>query len=56
MASFNLEKPSSTLRSKKTYGLKILQSINHVKEYFYVFFSTLKDIIQAQNKINRRII
>ena len=26
--------------------------IIYVKEYFYMFFSTLKDIIQAQSKTN----
>ena len=43
--------PSRILRSEKPYGLKISQSIIYVKEYFYIFFSTLKDIIKqrAQN-------
>ena len=43
--------PSCILRSEKAYGLKISQSIIYVKEYFYIFFSTLKDVIKqrAQN-------
>ena len=38
-------------RSKKACGLKTAESIIYVKECFYMFFSTLKDILQAQ-KIN----
>ena len=48
-------KPSNILRSKKVYGLKILQSIIYVKENFYNFFSTLRDTVQAQSKINHWI-
>ena len=33
-------------RSKKACGLKIAESIIYVKECFYMFFSTLKDILQ----------
>ena len=29
-----------------------LKIITYVKEYFYMFFSTLKDIIQAQSETN----
>ena len=39
MTSVNLEKPSNTLRSTKAYGLKMLQGIVYVTEYFYVFLS-----------------
>ena len=46
------EKPSNILRFKKACGLKISQSIIYVVDYFYMFFSTKKDIAQAQNKIN----
>ena len=41
------KKPLNILRSNKAYGLKISQSIIYVKKYFYMFSSTLKDIIQA---------
>ena len=44
MTSVNLEK---TLQY-----FKISQSITYVKEYFYMFFSTLKYIIQVQSKRN----
>ena len=53
MTSVNLEKPSNTLRSTKAYGLKMLQGIVYVTEYFYMFFSPLKDVIQAQSKTNQ---
>ena len=56
MASANLQQKllisKYFLRTKKVYGLKITQSGIYVKEYFYMFFSTLKDIIQAQYKIS----
>ena len=42
-----VENTSNILRSKKAYCLKITQSINHVKEYFNMFVSTLKNIIQT---------
>ena len=48
-------KHSSVLRSKKVYGLKMEQSITYVKQYFYMFYSSLKDILQVQNKINNEI-
>ena len=35
--------------------LKISQDIIYANEYFYMFFSTLKDIIQAQSKTNNWI-
>ena len=41
------KKPLNILRSNKAYGLKVSQSIIYVKKYFYMFSSTLKDIIQA---------
>ena len=41
------KKPLNILRSNKAYGLKVSQSIVYVKKYFYMFSSTLKDIIQA---------
>ena len=44
------KKSSNILGSKKAYGLKISQSIIYVKKYFHMFFSTLKNIIQAQSK------
>ena len=47
------EKPLNFLRSEKVNGLKILRSIIYVQEYFYMFLSTLKDIIQAQSKTNQ---
>ena len=52
MTSFNLGKSSDILRSEKVYGMKISQSIFHAKEYSDTFFSTLKDIIEAQSKTN----
>ena len=52
MTSVNLEKPSNTLRSTKAYGLKMLQGIVYVTEYFYMFFSPLKDVIQTKSKTN----
>ena len=52
MKSVNLEKPSNILRSKKVYGLKISQNIIYLKEYFCMLFSTLKDIMKAQNETN----
>ena len=44
------EKPSNILRSKKSYDLKISQSTIYVKEFFYMFFHTLRDIIQADSE------
>ena len=44
-----ISKNLQILRSKKAYGLKISQSI------IFMFFSTLKDIIQVQSKTNHRI-
>ena len=41
---------TSSLKSKKPKGVKIPQSVIYVKEYFYLFFSTMEDIIQAQSK------
>ena len=53
MTSINLEKITlEFFKSKKAYGLKTSQSIIYVNEYFYMFFSTLKDIIQVQSKRN----
>ena len=49
------KKYSIILRSKKAYGLKILQSIIHVKEYFYIFLSRLKDILSTQNQLDHWI-
>ena len=46
------EKLSNVLRYKKAYGLQISQNIIYVKEYLYMFFSTLRDIVQA-NKTNK---
>ena len=44
------KKPSNILRSKKACGLKI-----YVKEYFYMFLSIMKIIVQAQSKANHWI-
>ena len=52
MTSVKLEKPSNTLRSKKAYGVKMSQGIVYVTEYFYMFFSPLKDVIQTKSKTN----
>ena len=41
-----------TWRPSRCDGVKISQSVIYVKEYFIMFFSTLKDIMQAQNKTN----
>ena len=51
------KRPSNILISKKAYGMKISRSIIYVKEYFDMFFSTLKEMsfraqIQAQSKAN----
>ena len=45
-------KPSNILRDKKANGMKISRIIIYVKEYFYMLFSTLKDIVQTQSKTN----
>ena len=45
MTPTNLEKTLEYFRSNKAYGLKVSQSMIYVKEYSYMFFSTLKDII-----------
>ena len=44
------KKATSSLKSKKPKGVKIPQSVIYVKEYFYLFFSTMEDVIQAQSK------
>ena len=43
----SVENTSNILRSKKAYRLKISQSINYVKEYFHMFVSALKNIIET---------
>ena len=43
---------SNFFRSRKADGLKISEIIIYVKEYFYLYFSALKDILQAPRKIN----
>ena len=53
MTSVNLEKTLEYLKIQETYSLKILQSTIYVKDYLYMFFYILKDIIQAQSKTNR---
>ena len=45
MTFVNLRK---TLKIQESLNLKISQSIIYVKEYFYIFLSILKDIIQAK--------
>ena len=50
------KKPSNIVIFKKAYGIKTSPRIFYVKEYFYMFFSTLKDIMQAQSKTNPWII
>ena len=54
MTSVNLGKTLKYLKIQEnlTYGLKISKSFICVKEYFYMFFSALKDI-EAQIKTNR---
>ena len=47
--SVNSKKSSNILRSKKVYRLKMSQNIRNI---FYIYFPTPKDIIQAQIKIN----
>ena len=53
MTSVNLEKTLEYLKIQEAYSLKILQSTIYVKDYLYMFFYILKDIIQAQSKTNR---
>ena len=52
MTSVNLKKTLEFFRSEEAYGLKILQSIIHVKEHFYIFFSPPEELTQAQNETN----
>ena len=52
MTPVSLEKTLIYCKIQESYGLKISLSITYVKEYFHMFFSTLKDIIQAQSKTN----
>ena len=47
--SVNSKKSLNILRSKKIYRLKMSQNIRNI---FYIYFPTPKDIIQAQIKIN----
>ena len=47
--SVNSKKSLNILRSKKVYRLKMSQNIRNI---FYIYFPTPKDIIQAQIKIN----
>ena len=49
------EKLLNISRSKKAYGMKTSQNIIYVNEYFYWFFSTLKDIMQTKRKTNHWI-
>ena len=49
-------KNDNILVFKRAYDMKISQSIIYVKDYFYLFFSTLRDIIHisyhmAPNKV-----
>ena len=53
MTSVNLEKTLEYLKIQETYSLKILQNTIYVKDYLYMFFYILKDIIQVQSKTNR---
>ena len=52
MTSVSLEKTMEYLIIQESLRYRNLIEIIYVKEYFYVFFSTLKDIIQVQRKIN----
>ena len=52
MTSVYLEKTLEYLKIQESLRSEISQSIIYVKEYFHMFFSTLKDITQAQSKTN----
>ena len=52
MTSVILEKTFEYLRSKKVYDLKISEYYLCKEIFFFMFSSSLKDIIQAQNKTN----
>ena len=51
MASVNLEKTLEYLKIQEILLQLSLANI-YVNKYFFTFFSTLKDIIQAQRKAN----
>ena len=54
MASAKSEKPSNIFTSNN-YLRNYLTSIIYVKEHFYMFFSTMKEIILTQSKTNHWI-
>ena len=54
MASVNLEKTFEYLKIQEILLQLSLASI-YVNKYFFIFFSTLKDIIQAKSKANHWI-
>ena len=56
MTSVNLEKTLEYLKIQESLQSEnFTQSTIHVKKYFYIFFSTLKYIIEAQSKTNHLI-
>ena len=50
--SVNLDKTLEYFKIQEHLRSEISQSIIYVKEYFCMFFSTLKDNIQPQSKSN----
>ena len=53
MASVNLEKTLKYVKIQEHFWSENLTKyIIYIIEYFYMFFSTLKGIIQAQSKTN----
>ena len=52
MTSANLEKTLEHLNIQENLRSEIVRSIIYIKEYFYIFFSTMKDYLQAQSKTN----
>ena len=60
MTSVNLKNTLKFFRSKKAYGLKIIQNILYVKEHFHMFFlpwkilykHKIKQIIELAKSLN----
>ena len=44
------KKNTNSLKSKQPNGVKIPENVIYVKEYFYLFFSAMEDVTQAQSK------
>ena len=56
MASVNLEKTLKYVKiQERFWSENLTKYIIYIIEYFYMFFSTLKGIIQAQSKTNHWI-